>query len=311
MNAMSAAVSEPSFAVHVDCDNLWIYENEFGFPRSDDQDLIYTRALPTLAEAFGRWGAKATFFVIGSELVRPSCRAFCRDALAAGHRIASHGHSHRVDFARLGPDQLRQEIVDADRAIGEALGCKAIGFRSPGYAADPAIHAALIDCGYRYDSSVLPGPGGLLMKAYMMLAGQGRNGKSFGPLSALLARSRPYRLTARGAPDLWEFPIATFPGLRLPIHSTFAYRLGDGYLRTALRLLCRSPGHHVYLLHAIDGLDDPVADRFRGQVPALAVPFQERMAFLARLGERLHGRVRLTEDLVAPPAANAARVAGA
>ena len=47
---MSAAVPECTFAVHVDCDNLWIYETEFGIPLSDHQDLIYTQALPALLD---------------------------------------------------------------------------------------------------------------------------------------------------------------------------------------------------------------------------------------------------------------------
>jgi peptidoglycan/xylan/chitin deacetylase (PgdA/CDA1 family) len=111
--------TESTFAVHVDCDNLWIYETEYGSSRSDDQDLIYTQALPSMMDVFARWNIRATFFVIGGELQRKSCVEFCRSALAAGHRIANHSHSHRPDFAALTSAQKREDILAAHSAIVE------------------------------------------------------------------------------------------------------------------------------------------------------------------------------------------------
>ncbi len=291
-------LSEPTFGVHVDFDNLWIYESEYGVPCSDDQDLIYTQALPALMEVFSRWRIAATFFVIGSELQRTSCVEFCRAATAAGHRIANHSHSHRPDFARLTAAEKRTEILTADAAITSAIGGKPSGFRSPGYMADPDVIATLQASGYAYDSSVLPGPASLLMKTYMTLIGQGA-GKSFGPLRSVFSRATPHLVGGRSHAALWEFPIATFPFLRLPIHSTFVYKLGIGYLAAALRLLKQTAGHHIYLLHAIDGLDDPRRDRFQGRVIPLQRSFSERCEFLNRLGGLVEGRVVLTEDVAA------------
>ncbi len=290
--------SESTFAVHVDCDNLWIYETEFGLPPSKDQDLIYRQALPALMEIFARWQIRATFFVVGSELARESCIKFCRAALAAGHRIANHSFSHAVNFAKLDAAQKRQEIGAADQAIIEATGQKPLGFRAPGYHVDAGIIGALRAAGYRYDSSSLPGPAGMLMKAYMTLLGRGGNEKSFGPWTAIFARQQPYAIGNNGAHPLWEFPIATFPLLRLPIHSTFIYRFGHGYLSSALRFLKRVPGHHVYLLHAIDGLDHPAPEHFLRRVIPMQFTFTQRHDFLDALGSHLQGRVVLTEDMV-------------
>jgi peptidoglycan-N-acetylglucosamine deacetylase len=294
---MSAAAAESTFAVHVDCDNLWIYETEFGVPLSDHQDLIYTQALPTLLDVFARWNIHATFFVIGNELQRTSCVEFCRAAVARGHRLGNHSFSHRVDFARLPASEKRQEIIDADQAIRDATGHKPIGFRSPGYHIDRDIIATLIDSGYRYDSSILPGPAGLLMKVYMTMIGRGGNGKSFGPWTSVFASQRPHPVDA-GA-RVWEFPIATFPRWRMPIHSTFVYRFGESLLDGAIARLKQTPGHHIYLLHAIDGLDYPSP----GGLEKLVIPLQrtlsERRAFLDRLGALIEGRVALTEDVAA------------
>lgn len=290
--------TEPTFAVHVDCDNLWVYEAEYGLTPSKDQDLVYRQALPALMEIFARWQIRATFFVIGSELARQSCLKFCCSALAAGHRIANHSFSHAVNFAELDAARKRQEIAAADQAIIEATGQKPIGFRAPGYHVDAGLIGVLRAAGYRYDSSSLPGPGGMLMRAYMTLIGRGGNRKSFGPWTAIFARQQPYAIGNNGAHPLWEFPIATFPLLRLPIHSTFIYRFGHGYLSSALRFLKRVPGHHVYLLHAIDGLDHPAPERFLGRIIPMKLTFAQRRDFLDALGSHLQGRVVLTEDVV-------------
>jgi hypothetical protein len=290
--------ADTSFAVHVDCDNLWIYETEFGIPVSDRQDLIYQQALPALLEDFARWRIRATFFVIGKELERPSCVEFCRAALAAGHRIGNHSLSHRVDFAQLGAAEKAREIGVAHERIQHETGQAPIGFRAPGYHIDSEIISALRQLDYRYDSSVLPGPAGCLIKAYMLLQGHDAKGKSFGSWTSVFARRAPHHIGG-GERPIWEYPIATFPILRLPIHSTFVYRLGEAYLRAALGRLMRMKGHHVYLLHAIDWLDHPDSGAFDGRLIALTSSYQQRRDFLDRLCALLEGRVRLTEDVVA------------
>lgn len=298
---MPADLPETTFAVHVDCDNLWIYEDEYGFALSERQDLIYTQALPALLDIFVRWRIPATFFVIGSELRRKSCADFCRRAVAEGHRIANHSFSHRVDFSRLAPEQKRQEIVACHEAISVATGQQPRGFRAPAYHIDEDIISTLTEYGYTYDSSILPGPAGLMIKAYMVLIGQGGNGKSFGPWTSIFASRRPHLIEASGGERVWEFPIATFPVLRFPIHSTFIYRFGEGYLRAALRALQAIRGHHIYLLHAIDCLDHPSPGDFKGLVIPLRTTFSDRLGFLDALGALLHGRVVLTEDVAARP----------
>lgn len=294
---MSAAAPQSTFAIHVDCDNLWIYETEYGIPISDHQDLIYTQALPALLDVLARWNIRATFFIVGKELQRTSCVEFCRAAVARGHRLGNHSFSHGVDFSRLPASEKHKEIVSADQAIREATGHKPIGFRSPGYQVDRDIVATLIESGYRYDSSILPGPGGLMMKAYMTAIGRARNGKSFGPWTAIFASQQAHPVD--GDARIWEFPIATFPRWRFPIHSTFVYRFGDGLLDAAIARLKQVPGHHIYLLHAIDGLDHPSPGALGKLIVPLRRTFAERRQFLDRLGSLTEGRVVLTEEVAA------------
>lgn len=240
-----------TFAIHIDCDPLAVYETEYGL-RADRHELIYRQALPEFLDFFRQNGISATFFVIGRELERDDCRAFCREAIAQGHAIGNHTLTHPVGFAALSPKLRRREITLAHDVIGSQSGYAPVGFRAPGYSFSPDIAEVLHELDYSYDSSTLPGPAALLITAYMRAKGAAR-GKSFGVWSNLLARRRPHMLTAR----LAELPIATVPFLRLPVHTTFIYQFGRAYLWAALAALRRSRGHHVFLFHAIDLLDHP------------------------------------------------------
>jgi peptidoglycan/xylan/chitin deacetylase (PgdA/CDA1 family) len=293
----SISAMDASFAIHIDCDNLWIYETEFAVPISDRQDLIFLQALPNLLDRFSRWGIKATFFVVGCDLQRQSCVTFCKRALFEGHRIANHTLSHRVDFSRLNEREKLHEIEAGHAAIVAATGTAPVGFRAPGYHVDAVIIRSLARLGYQYDSSVLPGPAGYLIKAHMLARGQGAKGKSFGSWKSLFATSSPRRLAVSGHRTLMQYPVATFPYARLPIHSTFIYSFGLEYLRKAISLLSRTPGHHIYLLHAVDGLDHPAPEEFGGRLVPLTKSFAQRMKILEEIGQLLSARVVLTEDV--------------
>src|SRR5713226_4138957 len=145
-------MTAPTLSVHVDCDNLFVYETEYGFQSSGLEDLLYHQALPTLLEILESHGILATFFVIGSEVARPCCKDFCRKALTNGHRIGNHTFRHRTDFAGLSAAEKSSEIELAHAALTKACGTAPIGFRAPGYYLDGAVIRTLAANGYRYDT---------------------------------------------------------------------------------------------------------------------------------------------------------------
>jgi peptidoglycan-N-acetylglucosamine deacetylase len=237
-----------TFAVHVDCDPLWIYEREYGITLAN-HDAIYVQALPDLLALFRALGIRATFFVIGRELDNARCREFCRRVLAEGHTLANHSFTHATNFAQLdGPAQAAEIRQTHTRLI--EIGANPKGYRSPGYFFSPAIGATLNELGYRYDGSILPGPASLLMAVYMRTVGKARD-KSFGVNRNLFASRAIGNLGGR----LRSVPIAVMPFLRMPVHTTFAYQFGQRYLEAGMAMLRRSSGHHVLLFHAIDLLD--------------------------------------------------------
>lgn len=293
-----------SFALHIDCDPLSVYGREYGID-VDRPELVYRQALPAFLDVFRAASVRATFFVIGEELVREDCREFCRRATAEGHAIGNHTQTHPVTFGSLTAAGRKAEIEAAHRIISEATGYRPIGFRAPGYCLRADVVTTLAALGYAYDSSALPGPATAMMAVFLRVK-RGLRDKSFGVWSNLFA-SRRERMLSDG---LVEVPIATMPWLRLPVHTTFVYQLGPTYLRVGLFLLNHARGHHVLLFHAIDLLDHPDRERLANHLIPMRWTFAERLGLVRDMVSAVASRCVQTEARYAASAAATGVVAG-
>lgn len=289
--------------VHVDCDSLWVYANEYGVSVEDRAPCIYDEPLHTFLELFAAKDIKATFFVIGRDLQLSSCVNFCRDAVRAGHAIGNHTYSHFQDYRNLPRNLKEEEVVRCHHAVSAQVGYDCKGFRCPGYYFDFDFSEILQNLGYHYDTSVLPGVGVHLMKLVYRLFNPSAKDKQFGRTSYLFARRAPHCL--KGRPDalkpLWEFPIATCPLLMLPIHSTFVFQWGLRYFQLALRLSRLLRSHFVYLFHAIDLFDEKSAGTLAARVSSLKRPLSDRLRMVNALLDAIASEtVLVTEDWFTP-----------
>jgi peptidoglycan/xylan/chitin deacetylase (PgdA/CDA1 family) len=82
----------------------------------DGPDGTYT---PQILELLNRYGAKATFFVLGEQA--SFFPDLIRSEAKAGHHVASHGYAHRA-FDDLSRDQLYREIQRTEQLLREAAG---------------------------------------------------------------------------------------------------------------------------------------------------------------------------------------------
>ncbi len=258
--------------LHVDADDLWIAEAEYGVSASSAAKSVYDEALPHLLAIFDAADVKATFFVIGRDLDRPAARRFCVEATAGGHEIANHSFSHDASFASLSRAEKEREILAADEAIASATGVKPVGFRAPGYHLDAAVVDTLVAAGYVYDSSILPTFVAPLLGLYLRLRSRGGTEKVIGTPRAALASRTIRRIRATNG-FLYELPVSVLPLARLPVHSTFAFRLPAPLRRAAYGAVGRSD-EGVYLFHAVDGYDYPDDDELR----RLVVPLRQTQA---------------------------------
>jgi polysaccharide deacetylase family protein (PEP-CTERM system associated) len=181
--------------------------------------------LATLEEA----DVKATFFVLGHAAERhPDA---IRRMHAAGHEIASHGHSHRFVHNQ-SRDEFRSETERSAGFLGDLIGEPILGYRASTFTVTQKTLWALDvieDCGFRYDSSIFP-----------------VRGVVYGIPTA---PRFPHRLEGR---DLWEVPPTTarVAGTNWPVAGGFYLRLLPlGLLRGAYARLNRGGHPVVFYVH--------------------------------------------------------------
>ena len=91
-------------------------------------DGPHPEGTPSVLEVLARAGARATFFVVGEQVVRrPGMLA---EIVAAGHQVALHGYRHRLQL-RMTPSHAVDDLARGSAAIADALGERPIWHRPP------------------------------------------------------------------------------------------------------------------------------------------------------------------------------------
>lgn len=101
---------------------------------------------PRVLEVLARYGARATFFVVGRRAARAP--GTVRAIAAAGHEVANHGWSHRSLWF-CGPERTRDEVARGHRLLGDLTGEPPRHFRPPWGMLNAALPAALAAVGER------------------------------------------------------------------------------------------------------------------------------------------------------------------
>jgi peptidoglycan-N-acetylglucosamine deacetylase len=85
-------------------------------------------ATPAVLEALDQIGARATFFMLGEQLMRH--QAVGREVVARGHEVALHGFGHEA-HERLSPQQARDDLARGLGAVEAATGRRPRFYRPP------------------------------------------------------------------------------------------------------------------------------------------------------------------------------------
>jgi hypothetical protein len=289
-------------ALSVDLDPLSAYYQIHGLGEPPRQVLntILRKALPRFVDLFAQLEVPATFFVVGSDLAqsREACELL-QHLAEAGHEIGNHTFSHPYALNNLPPELIGEEIARAHQTIAKEIGeaHAPVGFRAPGYFIGSHAIAALVEQGYRYDSSMFPSPPYYLAKAAVMagLAVRGRrSGAVLADIRGLAAPADPYRPDParpwrRGAAPLIELPVAVLPRTRLPVIGTALAVSPPGMRRHLLNGMRERPFFNLEL-HGIDladAIEDRIPTELAGRQPDLRVAFDEKRAILRGCIENL------------------------
>jgi peptidoglycan/xylan/chitin deacetylase (PgdA/CDA1 family) len=279
-------------SVSVDLDSLPLYCRIHGLPESilDDgaRRLIYRTALPRCLELFSNLSIRATLFAVGQDLDREG-----RAALQAAHRggceVANHSYAHDYALTRQTDASISTDIKRAAEAIEAATGERPAGYRAPGYALSAPLYQALVEQGYRYDSSAFPAAPYYAAKALVMMALALIGRRSRATLDhprVLLAPREPYfpdpaNPYRRGKGTLLELPIATSPVGRFPLIGTLVCALPSPVLQPLYRTM-RQANFLNFQLHAVDLLDreDGIPAELARQQRDLNVPHRLKISRL-------------------------------
>jgi peptidoglycan/xylan/chitin deacetylase (PgdA/CDA1 family) len=208
----------PLAAVHLDLDGARHIYRAHGWRYDPADDPLFESGLRGALDLLARRNVSATLFVVAEDVFDARKRALLRDAVSAGHEIASHSLSHGR-LTGLDAAGKRREIAESRACLSSELGTEVRGFRAPGFRIDRECLEIVNDAGYAYDSSMVA--------------------------------SKPYR-PIPGQP-LYELPVPS--AFSFPFHPSYSLVLGQWWFRAGLTDYRRRRSPLVLLFHLTDFAD--------------------------------------------------------
>ncbi|HHT23888.1 MAG TPA: polysaccharide deacetylase family protein [Bacteroidales bacterium] len=160
--------------------------------------------MPRLLELYARYDAKATFFFIAD--FAKDFPEIVKMIQPYGHEVACHGytHDHRQAFDVMSLEEQVKHLSDAKKILEDISGEEVISFRAPALRVNEFTPQALVETGFKIDSSVAP----QRIDMFMSLGSKKK-------LAWLKAPRTPYfvddeNLARRGDLQLLEVPVSSF-----------------------------------------------------------------------------------------------------
>lgn len=122
-------------------------------------DAQKTRILSNIVrtvEILDDFNVKATFFVLG--WIADKFPEIVNYLHTNGHEIGSHSYAHRLVY-KMTPQEFKIDTLKSIEAILKNGDIEILGYRAPSFSIRPEDKWAweiLVDCGFKYDSSVFP-----------------------------------------------------------------------------------------------------------------------------------------------------------
>lgn len=124
--------------------------------REDTGIKVWKEGLPTLLDLYDKYEVKATFFYIAEFAKKhPEIVRIVQDR---GHEIACHGltHEHDKAFDTLSLDEQIRHLSEAKAILEDISGVEVASFRAPALRVNSDTPKALMQTGFKFDSSVAP-----------------------------------------------------------------------------------------------------------------------------------------------------------
>lgn len=180
--------------------------------RPDTGIKVWKEGMPRLLDLYARYNVKSTFFFIAD--FANECPEIVKMIQPYGHEVACHGysHEHMQAFDLLSADEQVAHLAKAKKILEDISGEEVVSFRAPALRVNEHTASALIDTGFKIDSSVAP----QRLDMFMSLGSKKK-------ISWLKAPRDSYEvsidnLARKGNSGLYEVPVSSFG---LPYIGTF------------------------------------------------------------------------------------------
>jgi peptidoglycan-N-acetylglucosamine deacetylase len=115
---------------------------------------VLREGMPMLLDIYAEFGIRSTFYFVGD--MAEKFPDVVKMIVPYGHEVASHGWTHEVDeaFDVLPFEKQKEHLIKSKKLLEDLSGQEVISFRAPALRVNEHTPKALIESGYKTDSSV-------------------------------------------------------------------------------------------------------------------------------------------------------------
>lgn len=137
------------FSCDVETTSIW-----FNTLRDETGLKVLREGMPALLDVHAEFGIKSTFFFTAyiAKLYPDIVKMVIKD----GHEVASHGKSHLKEngFDVMPFDRQKRHLIESKQLLEDISGNEVVSFRAPALRVNDDTPRALIEAGYKIDSSI-------------------------------------------------------------------------------------------------------------------------------------------------------------
>jgi len=165
---------------------------------------VWKEGLPMLLDLYDKYHVKATFFYIANFAKQHP--EIVKMVQAKGHEIACHGltHEHNKAFDVMPFEEQLEHLTTAKKILEDIAGEEVVSFRAPALRVNFDTPEALIEAGFKYDSSVAP----QRMDMFMSLGSKNKMQWFKAPRAPYTASAE--NLARKGNSLITEVPVSSF-----------------------------------------------------------------------------------------------------
>ena len=187
------------FSNDVETTSIWL-----NTLRDKTGEKVLLEGMPLLLDIYEKFNIKSTFFY--TYYIATKFPKVVKMAADAGHEIASHGKSHLKEngFDIMPFDRQKRHLSESKKLLEDLSGNEVISFRAPALRVNEKTARALIETGYKIDSSIAS----QRFDFFLSFGGKTK-------LNWLKAPRKPYfvspdNIFKKGAGPLVEIPLSAF-----------------------------------------------------------------------------------------------------